>query len=200
MVRLGELVMILELHREGVSVSDIARRTGLDRKTVRKYIARGLEPPVYSPRPPRPLLIDGFAPYLRERVAAFPELTGRRLWRELRDLGFSGDYTTVTGFLRDVRPATAPAFERRFETPPGRQGQVDFAHFRTEFADDPGQMRVVWLFSMVLGHSRLMGTRRASAMGPDLGAFCRPPGPANRAPVPRGGLRGLGRRAGRDPA
>ena len=159
MVRLGELVMILELHREGVSVSDIARRVGLDRKTVRKYIARGLEPPVYSPRPPRPLLIDGFASYLRERVAAFPELTGRRLWREVRDLGFSGDYTTVTGFLRDVRPAAAPVFEWRFETPPGRQAQVDFAHFRTEFADDPGQMRVVWLFSLVLGHSRLIWAR-----------------------------------------
>ena len=57
MVRLGELVMILELHREGVSISDIARRTGLDRKTVRKYIARGLEPPVYTPRPPRPLML-----------------------------------------------------------------------------------------------------------------------------------------------
>ena len=106
--------MILELHREGVSISDIARRTGLDRKTVRKYIARGLEPPVYSPRPPRPLLIDGFASYLRERVAAFPELTGRRLWREVRDLGFTGDYTTVTGFLRDVRPAAArPGIRRR---------------------------------------------------------------------------------------
>ena len=151
--------MILELHREGVSISDIARRAGLDRKTVRKYIARGLEPPAYSPRPPRPLLIDGFAAYLRERVAAFPELTGRRLWREVRDLGFSGDYTTVTGFLRDVRPAAAPAFEQRFETPPGRQAQVDFAHFRTEFADDPGQMRVVWLFSLVLGHSRLIWAR-----------------------------------------
>ena len=151
--------MILELHREGVSISDIARRAGLDRKTVRKYIARDLEPPAYSPRPPRPLLIDGFAPYLRERVAAFPELTGRRLWREVRDLGFTGDYTTVTGFLRDVRLAAAPAFERRFETPPGRQTQVDFAHFRTEFADDPGQMRVVWLFSLMLGHSRLIWAR-----------------------------------------
>src|SRR5215210_5052334 len=119
-VRLGGLMMILELHREGVPISDIARRTGLDRKTVRKYIARGLEPPVYTPRPPRPLSIDGFASYLRERVVAFPELTGRRLWGEIRDLGFAGDYTTVTAFLREVRPA-APPFERRFETPPGRQ-------------------------------------------------------------------------------
>ena len=49
-VTLGELVMILELHRQGLKVSAIARQTGLDRKTVRKYIARGLEPPTYGPR------------------------------------------------------------------------------------------------------------------------------------------------------
>lgn len=159
MVRLGELVMILDLHRQGLSVSDIARRVGLDRKTVRKYVARGLEPPVYTPRRPRPLMIDGFASYLRERVAAFPELSGRRLWREIRDLGFAGGYTSVTGFLEDIRPAVAPAFETRFETPPGRQAQVDFAHFRTDFAADPGQMRIVWLFSLVLGHSRLIWAR-----------------------------------------
>ena len=78
MVRLGKLVMILDLYRQGLSVSDIARRAGLDRKTVRKYIARGLEPPAYKPRKRRALLIDGFAPYLRERLAAYPELSGRR--------------------------------------------------------------------------------------------------------------------------
>ena len=151
--------MILDLHRQGLSVSDIARRAGLDRKTVRKYIARGLEPPAYKPRKPRALLIDGFAPYLRERLASYPELSGRRLWREVRELGFKGGYTSVTGFLHDIRPSPAPVFERRFETPAGRQAQVDFAQFRTEFADDPGQMRIVWLFSMVLGHSRLIWGR-----------------------------------------
>jgi transposase len=151
--------MILDLHRQGLSVSDIARRAGLDRKTVRKYIARGLEPPAYKPRKPRALLIDGFAPYLRERLASYPELSGRRLWREVRELGFKGGYTSVTGFLHDIRPAPAPVFERRFETLAGRQAQVDFAQFRTEFADDPGQMRIVWLFSMVLGHSRLIWGR-----------------------------------------
>jgi hypothetical protein len=44
--RLGEIVMILDLHRQGAGVSAIARRTGLDRKTVRKVIAGGLEPPI----------------------------------------------------------------------------------------------------------------------------------------------------------
>ena len=45
MIQLGELIVILDLHRQGLSISAIARRTGRDPKTVRKYIARGLEPP-----------------------------------------------------------------------------------------------------------------------------------------------------------
>src|SRR5919202_5941071 len=86
-VTLGELVMILDLARQGLTVAAIARRTGHDRKTVRKYIARGLEPPAYKARGASPSLLQPFEAYLRERVARFPELTGRRLWRELRGLG-----------------------------------------------------------------------------------------------------------------
>src|SRR5437016_11273288 len=44
-IRLGELVMILDLHRQGLSVSAIARQLERDRKTVRKYIEHGLEAP-----------------------------------------------------------------------------------------------------------------------------------------------------------
>ena len=159
MVRLGELVVILDLHRQGLSVSAIAQRTGLDRKTVRKYVAAGLEPPAYGPRRPRPTKVTPFHIYLRERVAAYPELTGSRLHRELRDLGYKGGYTAVKDFLRGIRPSHPPGFELRFETPPGRQAQVDFAHFRTVFTDEPGIERVVWLFSLVLGHSRLLWGR-----------------------------------------
>ena len=57
MIKLGELVMILELHRQGLSVSAIARQLGIDRKTVRVHIAKGLEAPSYKTRPPRPRLI-----------------------------------------------------------------------------------------------------------------------------------------------
>src|SRR3712207_4572486 len=113
--------MILDLHRQGLSVSAIARQLGLDRKTVRKYIARGLEPPAYKPRPPRERGLDAFTGYLRERVAAYPALTGSRLWREIKELGYAGGYTAVTDYLRDVRPAEPVPFEVRFETPPGHQ-------------------------------------------------------------------------------
>ena len=46
-----------------------------------------------------------------------------------------------------------------FETPPGLQAQVDFARFVVDFSDDPGTSRVVWLFSLVLGHSRFLFAR-----------------------------------------
>ena len=151
--------MILDLHRQGLSVSAIARRTGLDRKTVRKYIAAGLEPPAYGPRQPRPTKVAPFRAFLRERLAAYPELTAARLHREIGELGYGGGQTAVKEFLRTIRPNPTPGFEVRFETPPGRQAQVDFAHFRTVFTDEPGTERVIWLFSLVLGHSRMLWGR-----------------------------------------
>jgi transposase len=156
---LAELIVILELHQQGMTVSAIARRTGLHRSTVAKYIARGIEPPAYGPRSPRPTKLTPFERYLRERIAAVPELTGSRLCREIRGLGYAGGYTALKDFLRQVRPRPAAGFEIRFETPAGRQAQVDFAHFRTVFTDEPGAERIVWLFSLVLGHSRMMWGR-----------------------------------------
>jgi hypothetical protein len=76
-IKLGEVAMILDLNRQGLSVSAIALQLGIDRKTVRKYLARGLEAPVYGPRQPRPRRIDPFVPYLRERVEAWPGLNRR---------------------------------------------------------------------------------------------------------------------------
>ena len=151
--------MILDLHRQGLSVSAIARQLDLDRKTVRKYIERGLEPPAYGPRLPRASLVTPFEPHLRQRIVDFPELTGSRLLREITELGYGGSYTTVKDFLRTVRPQALQVFERRFETPPGKQAQVDFAYFRTAFTDEPGAERIIWLFSLVLGHSRMMWAR-----------------------------------------
>ena len=65
----------------------------------------------------------------------------------------------MTDLLREIRPAVPPPFELRFETPPGQQAQVDFAQFQTEFTDEPGVVRIVWLFSLVLGHSRMLWGR-----------------------------------------
>jgi len=161
MIQLGELIVILDLHRQGLSITAIARRTGRDPKTVRKYIAHGLEPPTYKPRQAgRPSKLAPYLDYLRERVVAFPELSAVRLAREIRERGYCGAYTAVKRFVAAIRPDNGPKpFEVRFETPAGQQAQVDFARFVTTFTDDPGTTRIVWLFSMVLGHSRFIFAR-----------------------------------------
>jgi len=110
--------MILELHRQGLTVSAIARQLGIDRKTVRRYIERGLEPPTYGPRPPRARSTDPFLPYLLDRLTAYPGLTAVRLWRELRDRGYAGGYTAVKRSVREIRPEPVKPFDVRFETRP----------------------------------------------------------------------------------
>lgn len=83
-------------------------------------------------------------------------MRGTRLLREIRALGYTGGYTQLTAYLREIRPPMARGFEHRFETDPGEQAQVDFAQFKTVFADEPDRIRIVWLFSLVLGHSRFL--------------------------------------------
>ncbi len=95
MIRLREIVLIQDLKRQGLSVSAIARQVGCDRKTVRKYLDLGLEAPVYGPRLPRGSKLDGYHNYLRERVTQYPDLSGRRLMREISEMGYDGGYTTV---------------------------------------------------------------------------------------------------------
>jgi transposase len=150
--------MILELHRQGLSISAIAARTGHDRKTVRKHLREAPSVPTYKPRATPEPVIGPYAAYLRERVLAWPELSGERLLREIRARGYAGGRTVVNDFLRTVRPPPAPIFEVRFETAPGEQAQVDFAEFKLRFGNQ-GSVRRVWLFTMVLGHSRYLWGR-----------------------------------------
>ena len=160
-IKLGELVMILDLHRQGLSVSAIARQVGVDRKTVRNYLAKGLEPSTYKKRAPAPGVVDRFEPYLRGAPGDLsrPDNSTRRLFREIKERGYSSGYSVVRDRVREIRPARSAAYEVRFETPPGEQAQVDFARFEVEFVDEPRVRRIVWLFSMVLGYSRLMWAR-----------------------------------------
>ena len=55
--------------------------------------------------------------------ASAPPLTraspARGCGNELKELGYTGGYTAVTDYLREVRPREPAPFELRFETPAG---------------------------------------------------------------------------------
>lgn len=159
MISLRDVVMIHDLKKQGLSNTAIAGKLGISRRTVTRRLQQGLEMPVYGPRTPKPRLLEPFEAYLRERVTAWPDLSGKRLLREIKERGYTGGYSAVTDFLREVRPPSVQLFERRYETKPGKQAQVDFAYFEVEFTDAPGVKQVVWLFTMVLGYSRFLWGR-----------------------------------------
>ena len=148
--------MIHELRKKGLAIAEIARMTRRDRKTVRKYLQRGMEQPKYGPRALRARKIDPYIGYIRERLQACPKLTAMRLLREIRERGYPGGRSAVTEVVAAIRPREATGFEHRFETASGEQAQVDFAQFKVVFRDQPENVQVVWLFSMVLGYSRYL--------------------------------------------
>ena len=65
MLKGRNIMMIHDLKRQGLSVLAIARRTGHDSKTVRKYLKAGMEPPVYGPRALRGSVLDAYKEYER---------------------------------------------------------------------------------------------------------------------------------------
>ena len=118
------------MRREGLSITAIAELTGFDRKTIRKYLAHPDLEPRYMPRPGRPSLLDPFKAYVEERLSA-GVWNAVVLTRELHERGYQGEYSTVKEYLQPKREAARTAAVMRFETPPGRQAQVDWGHLGT---------------------------------------------------------------------
>jgi transposase len=63
------VVEIRVLARQGKTIKEIVRETGLSRNTVRKYL-RTEALPVYGPRSPRPTKLDPYQAYVKGRVEA----------------------------------------------------------------------------------------------------------------------------------
>jgi transposase len=86
--------------------------------------------PVYGPRPLTASKLDPFKPYLEERMRA-GVWNARVLLRELQQRSYAGSYTILADWLRPQRESARTVAVRRFETPAGKQGQVDWGHLGT---------------------------------------------------------------------
>jgi transposase len=119
LLRGGEVQEIVELRRQGLTITTIGELTGNDRKTIRKYLAQREGRPVYGPRAPRTSMLDSFKGYVEVRLKA-GVWNATVLLRELRARGYTGGYTILKDWLEPQRESSRVVAVRRFETPPGK--------------------------------------------------------------------------------
>src|SRR5213075_1954374 len=104
--------------------AEAARRVGVGRTTMYRWIAAGLlDQPIetiqarYKPRPPGLTKLEKYNALIEARLTEFPRLSGMRLLAECRAAGYTGGVTQLRAFVRRLRPAPEPVI--RFETEPG---------------------------------------------------------------------------------
>jgi transposase len=149
-------VLLRHYLEQGMNKAAIARELGISRRTVYHWIRTNQldreldnERVAYGPRRPMPSKLDRYKPLIDARLKEYPKLAAVRLFKEIRAAGYRGSYNQVKRYVRRVRPRPPEEAVVRFETPPGRQGQVDFAHFRLPWGKRSALI-------VVLGYSRLL--------------------------------------------
>ncbi len=151
-----EHVLLRHYLEQGMSKAAIARELGVERRTIYRWIGAGDldrgagdELVRYGPRVLKPTKLDPYKGIIQARLEAYPELSAIRVLDEIRLAGYGGGYTQLKEYVRRVRPRSPEDPVVRFETPPGHQGQVDFADFRLPW----GKRHA---FLVVLGFSRVL--------------------------------------------
>jgi DNA replication protein DnaC len=162
MITVDQFMDIKELKQQGHSIRDIAQLTGHSRNTVRKVL-RG-EHTMKVKSAPRASRLDEFKEYLRTRYEEH-RLSAVRLLAEIKPMGYTGGLATLRRFLRTLKCdlVRQGKLTVRFETPPGRQAQADWAYCG-RFPTTDGKLIPVYCFVMVLSFSRMLFVRFTTSM------------------------------------
>lgn len=109
MINVAILSSIRRWHlRDQVSIREIARRTGLSRTTIKKYLFSGVVEPAY-PQRVSPSKLDGYMDLLanwlktESRKSRKQKRSLKQLYQDLLPLGFEGSYDRVAAFARRWR-------------------------------------------------------------------------------------------------
>jgi transposase len=147
---------LITMHRDGWSIRELTRQFEIGRNTVRKILRghatqrdNGRE--LLIKKLKRTSKLDDFEAEIKKLLEKYPDITGLRIYEELKEAGYSGGISILRERLKILRaPRIEPVI--RFETEKGRQGQMDWSPYTIPFIRI-GKTQVQ-CFSYVLGFSR----------------------------------------------
>ncbi|MBN2569517.1 MAG: IS21 family transposase, partial [Deltaproteobacteria bacterium] len=130
----------------------IARRLGISRPTVKKY----LEDPTACEHGRRSVTreskLDPYEGNIKAWLNDDSEYKETWIYDHISPLGYTGSYDLVKRKVREIKEESGRIAYIRFESEPGCQAQVDFGEFQV--IRDDGSIGKYYLFSMILGYSR----------------------------------------------
>ena len=147
-----EVATMLRLHGLGWGTRRIAAEVGCNRETVQRYVAAGGWTPCRVPA--RPGVLAGHMEWVAERLRRHrgnADVVRQELASELSVVTSLRTVERSVSHLRQELAAAALATVR-FETPPGRQLQIDFGQRRVDV--EGCERGKVYLFVATLGYSR----------------------------------------------
>jgi len=121
---------VFEIHRLkqlGWSDRKIARQLRIDRTSVKKYLTT---PTAVRKRVVKGSKLDPYRELIDQLLEQDPGVSAPVALQKLNASGFDGRITIVRDYLRKVRGSRKKRKAyARFESPPGKQMQVDWGHF-----------------------------------------------------------------------
>jgi len=143
---------IVRLHyAEHWPVGTIATQLDAHPDVVRRVLGLG---EARAPSQLRPRMVDPYRAFIDDTLYRYPKLLATRLYDMIRERGYRGSVRTLRAYVALVRPRPKREAYLVTETLPGEQAQVDWAYVGKVAV--PGGERALWVFVIVLAHSRAM--------------------------------------------
>ena len=150
MIAMEVFMDIISLHRQGFTLRAIARKLGIHRNTVKKYVTDP-QTPNYRQSKQKESILSPYSQMIDDWLHQ-DDYRASWIYQQVKNLGYVGGYDTVKIYVRGIKARNRRQAFLRFETIPGLQGQVDWADFKVV---SPGAADMtLFLFILVLGFSR----------------------------------------------
>lgn len=140
-------------YKKGLSYKEIGSKHNIDWRTAKKY-AKSEHKPTYELTEPKGSKLDPYKDTIDLWLEEAP-YSAVRIQEKLEELGSDCKYTIVRTYVATKKSELNDKVTVRFETVPGLQAQVDWAHFEEHRIVVNGEEKKLYCFLMILGYSRM---------------------------------------------
>jgi len=154
MISRESILEINYFNNQGLSYRALSRKTGYDRRTIKRYAENPELIGKSRASVKRASKLDQFMPTIKAWFDEDAYYTAAWIYDRLVKMGYSGGRTIVKDAVHKIKDENRRIAYVRFETAPGRQAQVDFGDFKV--VEPCGREKTYYLFAMILGYSRML--------------------------------------------